>query len=1191
MRTARFGLDVKWGVTQGLSLDLTLNTDFAETEVDEQQVNLTRFSLFFPEKREFFLENAGIFEFGLDPGRGRPLLQTFFSRRIGIGGDGQPVPIDWGARLTGRVGDWNLGVLDVQTAAFEPEPGDDLEPVERNNWGAVRLKRNVGRRSSVGMIATNRQGTDTSNRVVGADVDWKFTDKLSAAGFYATSDDTFAGTDEAFGAGANFDGAILDWNASAVEIGERFEPGMGFLLRQGVRQYEAGVEWEPRPDSELIRDYGVEFDTLVVTTLDGTVETRELRLDPFGIQLESEDRFTFFVNHNFERLFESFEIVDEVVIPVGEYTFTEYGPPLRHQRQPPGLGARPPADRRVLRRRPRFLLPYPGIAAQSIHPFRDTLGEKRGHAACRGIRHDADSPAPRRRLEPESPRRHLHPVQRPGRERQPQSAHQLDLQARRRRLRGLQRELGRSGTRQPVGSRSPGGGQVHVSLPALKRPTWTTWTVEAATVAGRFTCGYYAWLSTRSACPAKEIPMGAGRRPHDMRQHDPASRRSADAVGIIRDERPWLEANRRHLLAAVDVVRAALEHFATQAGGSELPDRRAEAAAALGVAAADLLAPSALDRFCTLFGLSSFERDVLLLGVGMELDAHFATLCAAVHGDAQRAYPSFRLALDALPDAHWSALSPDGCLRRWRMIEIGPGDALAASPLRLAERVLHELLGVRYLDERLAGLVEPVTVPEELTPGHEALAERIAGLWYEARTAADLAAVQLVGGEASERRAIAAVACRLLGRDLLALPAVGLPTQHVELEGLRRVWQLEGALSGCFLLLDCVGLDHAADPRFDAVDWLTEHTLGGVVVSCAERRLGRERPQMTLEVAPPSAAEQRGLWRAVLAEHLVDDDALVGRLATQFHLSAPAIRAAGFAAMSRSRPPGEELAESVWGACRLQARHRLEALAQRIVPSASWNELVVPAYQRKVLRQVAVHVRQRQQVYEHWGFGNQDGRGLGVSALFAGPSGTGKTMAAEVLAAELSLDLFRIDLSAVVSKYIGETEKNLRKIFDAAEAGGAILLFDEADALFGKRSEVKDSHDRHANIEVSYLLQRMESYRGLAVLTTNIKKALDTAFLRRLRFIVEFPFPDADQRAEIWRRVFPPQTPTEGLDPERLARLDVTGGVIRNIALHAAFLAADAEEPVRMTHLLRAARGECAKLERSLTPGEVAGWI
>jgi SpoVK/Ycf46/Vps4 family AAA+-type ATPase len=200
-------------------------------------------------------------------------------------------------------------------------------------------------------------------------------------------------------------------------------------------------------------------------------------------------------------------------------------------------------------------------------------------------------------------------------------------------------------------------------------------------------------------------------------------------------------------------------------------------------------------------------------------------------------------------------------------------------------------------------------------------------------------------------------------------------------------------------------------------------------------------------------------------------------------------------------------------------------------------------------------------------------------------------MAAEVLAREFNLDLYRIDLSAVVSKYIGETEKNLRRIFDAAETGGAVLLFDEADALFGKRTDVKDSHDRHANVEVSYLLQRMEAYRGLAILTTNLKNAIDQAFLRRIRFAIPFPFPDAQARSEIWQRIFPPQTPTNELDFKKLGKLSVAGGNIRNIALNAAFLAADAGEAIAMNHILKAAQSEYVKMEKTLTDSEVRGWV
>ncbi|MEQ9553537.1 MAG: ATP-binding protein [Coleofasciculus sp. G3-WIS-01] len=236
-------------------------------------------------------------------------------------------------------------------------------------------------------------------------------------------------------------------------------------------------------------------------------------------------------------------------------------------------------------------------------------------------------------------------------------------------------------------------------------------------------------------------------------------------------------------------------------------------------------------------------------------------------------------------------------------------------------------------------------------------------------------------------------------------------------------------------------------------------------------------------------------------------------------------------------------------------------------------------------------VRQRVKVYTEWGFAQKSNRGLGISALFAGQSGTGKTMAAEVLANALRLDLYRIDLSAVISKYIGETEKNLRRIFDAAETGGAILLFDEADAIFGKRTQVKDSHDRHANVEVSYLLQRMEAYQGLAILTTNLKESVDQAFLRRIRFIVKFPYPDADSRAKIWERMFPKQTPTRKLDYGKLGKLQATGGNIRSIAMNAAFFAADEGKPVTMQHILDATKQECAKLERGITSTEIQGWV
>jgi SpoVK/Ycf46/Vps4 family AAA+-type ATPase len=247
---------------------------------------------------------------------------------------------------------------------------------------------------------------------------------------------------------------------------------------------------------------------------------------------------------------------------------------------------------------------------------------------------------------------------------------------------------------------------------------------------------------------------------------------------------------------------------------------------------------------------------------------------------------------------------------------------------------------------------------------------------------------------------------------------------------------------------------------------------------------------------------------------------------------------------------------------------------------------VLPPDDEAVLRQLVDQVRLRARVYDDWGFRRKLSRGLGITALFAGESGTGKTLAAEVLAAALDLPLYRVDLASVVSKYIGETEKNLRRLFDAADGGGAVLFFDEADALFGKRSEVKDSHDRYANIEINYLLQRMEAYRGLAVLATNLKSALDAAFVRRLRFIVEFPFPGQAERRVIWQRAFPAEVPLGALDWEHLARFQLTGGSIHNIALHAAFRAADQGVDVSMPIVLEATRTELRKMERPIHEAE-----
>jgi hypothetical protein len=560
-------------------------------------------------------------------------------------------------------------------------------------------------------------------------------------------------------------------------------------------------------------------------------------------------------------------------------------------------------------------------------------------------------------------------------------------------------------------------------------------------------------------------------------------------------------------------------------------------------------------------------------------------LCASIHGETVRNYPTFSLALSLFPEAHWSALTPAAPLRGWRLIEVGSGTALTQLPLRIDERILHHIAGVSHIDDRLMGYVEPVEAPEHLVPSHKTLTAQIATAWSNATHGKSLPVIQLVGIDASARSVVAAAAGALLGIRLFAIRAEAIPASPAEFAALMRLWEREAILSNLALMIVC----HDGDTTH-ALRW-AEAARFPVCISSRERLPFDGRPVLTYEILKPTSAEQRTLWKELLGAEAARLNGQMDLMVTQFDLDAHSIVAIAAGVMKTGETHRGDLGDSLWRACRSHALPRLGDLAQHLPPIATWEDLVLPKQQIETLKDVSTHVRQRMKVYETWGFAAKSARGLGISALFAGVSGTGKTMAAEVLANELKLDLYRIDLSQVVSKYIGETEKNLRRVFDAAEECGAVLLFDEADALFGKRSEVKDSHDRYANVEVSYLLQRMESYRGLAILTTNMKEALDPAFLRRIRFVVQFPFPDVEGRAEIWKRVFPARTPTEGLDALQLARLNVAGGNIRNIAVNAAFLAAEANQPVRMSHLQRAARMEYAKLERPLGESETGGWV
>jgi hypothetical protein len=543
-------------------------------------------------------------------------------------------------------------------------------------------------------------------------------------------------------------------------------------------------------------------------------------------------------------------------------------------------------------------------------------------------------------------------------------------------------------------------------------------------------------------------------------------------------------------------------------------------------------------------------------------------------------------------DPAWEALAPERPLRYWRLIEINqPGaQPLTSSALRADERIVNYLKGLNTLDDRLATFVSPIepglASDDPLPASQQAAADEVIKQWQRASRDTPLPIVQLLGTDSISKQLVATRAAAALGRHVVRLAADSLPAQPGELETLVRLWQRESILLPLALYLDAQEVDGATFEHNAALQRFLARTDGVIFVGTRESWPRAGRDHVSVDVARPTTAEQRAAWMLALADRAPGAAGASAQLTAQFNFNGTTIARIARDVLSDPDVPDDQLTRQLWAMCCALTRPRLDALAQRLDPKATWDDLVLPAEQMTLLHQIAHQVGQRHTVYEEWGFAEKMNRGLGISALFAGDSGTGKTMAAEVIANDLRLNLYRIDLSAVVSKYIGETEKNLRRLFDAAEDGGAILFFDEADALFGKRSEVKDSHDRYANIEINYLLQRMEAYRGLAILATNMKGALDPAFMRRLRFIVNFPFPGVSERKLMWQKVFPRQAPKENLDYDRLARFTITGGNIHSIALNAAFSAAQSDAVVSMPDVLAAARAEYRKLDKPINEAE-----
>lgn len=610
----------------------------------------------------------------------------------------------------------------------------------------------------------------------------------------------------------------------------------------------------------------------------------------------------------------------------------------------------------------------------------------------------------------------------------------------------------------------------------------------------------------------------------------------------IADMRSWKEHNDEVLRLGLAWIGARLSNSdreaAMQLAGSYQEARRK---------LRDEDTPAALDRLSALFQLTPFDEDLLLLCLHAQLEGEPRPVTL------QTAQALFEIGGFDLAAKAWERLSPAAPLRRFRLIDCHERSLAAQTPLFIDEHIGRRLMGEDAPDRRISPMLGPVDggpLLRRQRPLVEALAER---LHQAARPLA-----LITGPRESGRRAVAQALAASFGVGLLDVKPRLLEAAPDYLPILAR----EALLGGFALLVDI------SSPEGQR---LIEERLAGcsvLTIAIADGRQELPFAQPVLRLEPLSDQDRIELWHEALGPHMPDMREKIGLIAEHFRFGPRLIAAA-------AREGGD-----LWQACREKAGRELDELADRIIPGFGWDDIVLPAEVVHDLKAAVAQIRHSARVYGAFGMGRKYPRGRGVSVLLSGPSGTGKTMAAEVIARDLDLDLYRVDLSRIVSKYIGETEKNLRAVFDAAETSGAVLFFDEADALFGKRSEVKDSHDRYANIEVSYLLQRMESYSGLAILATNMKNYFDPSFMRRIRFVIDVPFPDAAARRRIWQKAFPPELPCAALDFDMLARLDIAGGNISVIAINAAFLAASEDAPLGMPHIMRAARAEYHKIDR-----------
>jgi ATP-dependent 26S proteasome regulatory subunit len=619
-----------------------------------------------------------------------------------------------------------------------------------------------------------------------------------------------------------------------------------------------------------------------------------------------------------------------------------------------------------------------------------------------------------------------------------------------------------------------------------------------------------------------------------------------------------------------------------------------------------------LDRLQLHFGLEPFEVDVVLVSLAVEMDLRYEKLYAYLNDDVTKKRPTVGLVLDLLaptPEARLGArryFGAEASLFRHHLLTLfedpsQPHAPLLARYIAVDPRIVRYLLDADAVDERLracVSLLDP-SAGAERWPADDATRRQLVRFVQEDATDRP-AIIHLRGPYGAGKQGMAEAVCRDLGRPLLVVDVAKMPgdkdaapptlfelvQREVTLQGAAVFWKhfdtllAEDRRAGLAAFLDAAASRPVLTFLAGEVRWEPSEGLRSA-------RFAR------VELTRPTWSERMAMWSAALkGDCRVDGDVDLAALAATFKFTGGQIRDAAATAvnLARLRDSGAAHvgAADLYEACRLQSNQRLSTLARKIIPKYTWPDIILPRDHVERLQEICNHVKYRERVHNEWGFDQKLSLGKGLSVLFAGPSGTGKTMAAEIIAATLGLELYKIDLSSVVSKYIGDTEKNLARIFTEAETSNAILFFDEADALFGKRSDVKDSHDRYANIEIGYLLQRMEEYDGVVVLATNFRKNMDEAFVRRLQFTVEFPFPNAEDRRRIWQGVWPAQTPCDpALDIDVLARrFEITGGSIRNIALAAAFLAAADGNVVTMDHLIHATKREFQKMGKVVTEGE-----